>query len=71
MMMRLQHYALIISYVSGKLLYLADTLSKAFSTDGNTVSAQSNIERVCMVQSLPMTEHRILEIRRLLNLMMR
>ena len=64
MMMRLQRYDLIISYVSGKLLYLADTLSRAFSPDGNTVSAQSNLERVCMIQSLPMTEHRILEIKK-------
>ena len=64
MMMRLQRYDLIISYVSGKLLYLADTLSRAFSTDGNTVSAQGNLERVCMIQSLPMTEHRILEIKK-------
>ena len=39
-------------------------LSRAFSTDGNTVSAQSNLERVCMIQSLPMTEHRILEIKK-------
>ena len=64
MMMRLQRYDLIISYVSGKLLYLAHTLSRAFSPDGNTVSAQSNLERVCMIQSLPMTEHRILEIKK-------
>ena len=64
MIMRLQRYDLIISYVSGKLLYLADTLSRAFSPDGNTVSAQSNLERVCMIQSLPMTEHRILEIKK-------
>ena len=64
MMMRLQRYDLIISYVSGKLLYLADTLSRAFSPDENTVSAQSNLERVCMIQSLPMTEHRILEIKK-------
>ena len=64
MMMRLQRYDLIISYVSGKLLYLADTLSRAFSPDGNTVSAQSNLERVCMIQSLPVTEHRILEIKK-------
>ena len=64
MMMRLQRYDLIISYVSGKLLYLADTLSRAFSPDGNTVSAQSNLERVCMIQSLSMTEHGILEIKK-------
>ena len=65
MMMRLQRYDLIISYVSGKLLYLiADTLSRAFSTDSNTVNAQSNLGRVCMIQSLPMTEHRILEIKK-------
>ena len=63
-MMRLQSYDLIISYVNGKLLYLADTLSRAFSTDGNTVSPQSNLERICMIQSLPMTEHRILEIKK-------
>ena len=49
MITRLQLYDLIINYVSGKLLYLADTLSRAFSTDGNTVSAQSNLERVCMI----------------------
>ena len=66
MMMRLQRYDLIISYVSGKLLYLADTLSRAFSPDRNTVSAQSNLECVCMihVQFLPLTEHRILEIKK-------
>ena len=64
MMMRLQRYDLIISYVSGKLLYLANTLSRVFSTDGNSVSAQSNIESVCMIQSMPMTEHRILEIKK-------
>ena len=64
MMMRLQRYDLIISYVSGKLLYLADTLSRAFLTDGNTVSAQSNLERIGMIQSLPMTEHKIIEIKK-------
>ena len=64
MMMRLQRYDLIISYVSGKLLYLANTLSRVFSTNGNTVSAQSNLESVCMIQSMPMTEHRNLEIKK-------
>ena len=40
------------------------TLCLEHSPDENTVSAQSNLERVCMIQSLPMTEHRILEIKK-------
>ena len=47
-MLRLQRYDILVSYVSGKLLYLADTLSRAFKPS-NQSSPQSNLETVCMI----------------------
>ena len=61
MMLRLQRYDILISYVIGKLLYLADILSRAFKPS-NQPSPQSDLETVCMIASVPMTENRIREI---------
>ena len=61
MMPRLQRYELLVSYVSDKPLYLADTLSRAFKPS-NQLSPQSDIETVCMIATVPMTENRISEI---------
>ena len=61
MMLRLQRYDILVSYVSGKLLYLADTLSRAFKPS-NQPSPQSDLETVCMIANVPMTENRISEI---------
>ena len=61
MMLRLQRYDILVSYVSGKLLYLADTLSRAFKPS-NQPSPQSDLEIVCMIANVPMTENRISEI---------
>ena len=58
MMLRLQHYDILVSYVSGKLLYLADTLSRAFKPS-NQPSPQSDLETVCMIANVPITEYRI------------
>ena len=60
-MLRLQRYDIIGSYVSGKLLYLADTLSHAFKPSSQP-SPQSDLETVCMIANVPMTENRIREI---------
>ena len=61
MMLRLQRYDILVSYVSGKLLYLADTLSRAFKPS-NQPSPQSDLETVCTIANVPMTENRISEI---------
>ena len=61
MMLRLQRYDVLVSYVSGTLLYLADTLSRAFKPS-NQPSPQSDLETMCMIENVPMTEHRISEI---------
>ena len=61
MMLRLQRYDILVSYVSGKLLYLADTLSRAFKPSKQP-SPQSDLETVCMIANVPMTENRISEI---------
>ena len=61
-MLRLQRYDILVSYVSGKLLYLADTLSRAFKPSIQP-SPQSDLETVCMIANVPMTENRISEIR--------
>ena len=45
MMLRLQRYDILVSYVSGKLLYLADTLSRAFKPS-NQPSPQSDLENM-------------------------
>ena len=61
MMLRLQRYDILVSYVSGKLLYLADTLSRALKPS-NQPSPLSDLETVCMIANVSMTENRISEI---------
>ena len=61
MMLRLQRYDILVSYVNGKLLYFADTLSRAFEPC-NQPNPQSDIETRCMIANVPMTENRIREI---------
>ena len=57
----MQRYDILLSYVSDKLLYLAYTLSRAFKTS-NQPSPQSDLETVCMIANVSMTENRISEI---------
>ena len=53
MLLHLQRYDILVSYVSGKLLYLADILSRAFKPS-NKPSPQSDIATVCMIANVPM-----------------
>ena len=61
MMLRLQCYDILVSYVSDKLLYLADTLSRVFKSS-NQPSPRSDLETVCMITNVTVTENRISEI---------
>ena len=61
MMLRLQRYDILVSYVSSKLLYLADTLSRAFKHSNQPIP-QSDLETMCMIANVPMTENIISEI---------
>ena len=62
MMMRLQRYNLQVKYTQGKLLYLADTLSRAYLPPESGPSHQDDIEYVSMVQYLPIFDKRLLQI---------
>ena len=59
MMLRLQRYEILVSYVSGKLLYLAGTLSRTFKPSNQP---QSDLEIVCMTTNVSMNENIISEI---------
>jgi hypothetical protein len=61
MMMRLQRYDVTVHYKQGKLLYLADTLSRAFLP--THTNPQANIEQISMVDFLPVTNSRVDAIR--------
>lgn len=56
--MRLQKYQYQVFYKGGKLMYLADTLSRAHPDfDGN--NPQGDIEQINMVSYLPISDHRL------------
>ena len=61
MMLCLPRYDILVSQVSGKLLYLANTVSRTFKPS-NHPSPQSDIETVCIIANVPMTENRSCEI---------
>ena len=61
MMMRLQRYNLKVQYVQGKLLYLADTLSRAYLPTKQ--NPQGTFEDINMVEYLPISDVRLQEIR--------
>lgn len=63
MMMRLQRYNVEVTYTKGSLLYLADTLSRAFLPSKPGPSPQDDLEYVSMVQYLPISDRRLQQIR--------
>ena len=63
MIMRLQRYNLEVVYTQGKLLYLADTLSRAFLFTNQVSGPQDGLEHISMVQYLPITEQRLQQIK--------
>ena len=50
-------------YTQGNLLYLADTLSRAFLSTNQVSGPQDGLEHISMVQYLPITEHRLQQIK--------
>ena len=62
MILHLQRYDILVSYVSGKLLYLFDTVFRAFKPS-NQPSPQSNLETVSMIANVSMTETRFRKIK--------
>ena len=69
MMLRLQRCAILVSYVGDKILYLADTLSRAFKPS-NQPSPKSDIETVCMIANVPMTEIELVRFSQLVLLIL-
>ena len=63
MIMRLQRYNLEVVYTQGKLLYLADILSRAFLSTNKVSGPQDGLEHISMVQYLPITEQRLQQIK--------
>ena len=63
MLMRLQRYEVHVIYKPGKLMYLADTLSRAFPAPNGDPSPQEDLEQINMVKYLPISDHRLTEIR--------
>ena len=60
MLLQLQRYDLIVNYVPGKLMYIADTLSRAYVEGDPTCGAAEDIEVMVhqLLDSLPMTQAR-------------
>ena len=63
MSIRLQRYNLEVVYTQGKLLYLADTLLRAFLSTNQVSGPQDGLEHISMVQYLPITEQRLQQIK--------
>ena len=59
MMLRLQKYTLDISYVPGKTIVLADTLSRAY-IDGDSSNDHEEFAHVHVTKYLPITDRRLL-----------
>ena len=68
-MLLLQRYYILVSYVSGKLLYIAYTLSRAFKP-GNQPSIHSDIETVCMIVNVPIMKIEIVKFSQLVLLLL-
>jgi hypothetical protein len=63
MAMRLQKYDVTIEYLKGKLMYLADTLSRAYLPTSTETGPQDGIEEVNMMQYLPISKDRLAAIK--------
>ena len=61
MMTHLQcyHFDVHVVYIKGKLLYLADILSKAYLPSLSGHGPQDNLEYISMVQYLPISDQRL------------
>ncbi|KAL6471877.1 hypothetical protein MHYP_G00205270 [Metynnis hypsauchen] len=63
MLLRLQKYDISVTYVPGRLMYVADTLSRAYLPEGDTAgSVEAEIETINMIQYLPISEERLQNI---------
>ena len=61
MLLQLQKYDIRLQYTTGKEMYIADTLSRAYLKDLPNDN-ESDIEGVNMLSDLPISEQRISEI---------
>ena len=62
MLIRLQKYDLVVQYGKGNRMFLADTLSRAYLPSG--VQIESEFETINMMNYLPISEGRLLQIQR-------
>lgn len=63
MLLRLQKYDIDVTYVPGRDLLLADTLSRAYLPDSEQGETESDLETVNMVTYLPISAERLSAIR--------
>ena len=63
MIMRLQRYNIEVVYTQGKLLCLADTLSRAFLSTNQVRGPQDGLKHIIIVQYSPITEERLQQIK--------
>ena len=66
MMLQLQRYTLNVRYVPGKLMYVADTLSRAYITGDAECGAPEDMEVLVhsLVENLAATIHKLEQYRR-------
>ena len=64
MLLRLQSYDYKLVYRKGKMMELADTLSRAYVSDDRDIGSYEEIEQVNMVGYLPILESMIRDIQR-------
>ena len=64
MLLRLQNYDYKLMYRKGKMMELADTLSRAYLSDDQDLGSHKDIENVNMVDYLPISEALIRDIQR-------
>ena len=66
MMLQLQRYTLNVRYVPGKLMYVADTLSRAYITGDAECGAPEEMEVLVhsLVENLPATIDKLEQFRR-------